>query len=105
MAKAVARGSSWARYGLVVVGGARPSLFLSRYALPPRILGPIAAQAQGYYSDLCLRVRFEAGSGDPTSSAQLVDAGGVTVTELGPPADAITDVAGTPSIPVDAIAT
>ena len=69
------------------------------------ILDPIAAEAQGYYADLCLRVRFEPGTGDPTSSAQLVDAGKVTVTELGSPSDAINDVAGTPSIPVDAIAT
>lgn len=69
------------------------------------ILDPIAAEAQGFYSDLCLKVRFEPGNGDPTSSAQLVAAGKVTVTELGSPSDAITDVAGTPSIPVDAIAT
>ena len=69
------------------------------------ILDPIVAEAQGYYADLCLRVRFEAGNGDPTSSAQLVDAGKVTITELGSPSDAINDVAGTPSIPVDAIAT
>jgi ABC-type nitrate/sulfonate/bicarbonate transport system substrate-binding protein len=69
------------------------------------ILDPIAAEAQGFYSDLCLKVRFEPGNGDPTSSAQLVDAGKVTITELGSPEDAIADVAGTPSIPVDAIAT
>lgn len=69
------------------------------------ILDPIAAEAQGFYSDLCLKVRFEPGNGNPTSSAQLVDAGKVTITELGSPEDAIADVAGTPSIPVDAIAT
>jgi NitT/TauT family transport system substrate-binding protein len=69
------------------------------------ILDPLAAKAQGYYADLCLRVRFEAGNGTPTTAAQLVDADKVTVTELGSPADAIKNVAGTPSIPVDAIAT
>ena len=69
------------------------------------ILDPLAAEALGYYADLCLRVRFEPGNGDPTSSGQLVAAGKVTVTELGSPADAIGDVTGTPSIPVDAVAT
>jgi|SRR5579875_569732 len=69
------------------------------------ILDPIAAQGLGYYSELCLRVHLEPGNGDPTSSGQLVAAGRVTLTELGSPADAIDDVAGTPSIPVDAIAT
>jgi ABC-type nitrate/sulfonate/bicarbonate transport system substrate-binding protein len=69
------------------------------------ILDPIAAQALGYYSDLCLRVRFEPGTGNPAYSGQLVAAGKATLTELGSPADAINDVAGTPSIPVDAVAT
>lgn len=69
------------------------------------ILDPLAAQALGYYSGLCLRVRFEPGNGDPAYSGQLAAAGKVTITELGSPADAIDDVAGTPSIPVDAVAT
>jgi ABC-type nitrate/sulfonate/bicarbonate transport system substrate-binding protein len=69
------------------------------------ILDPIAAQALGYYSELCLSVRFEPGNGDPTSSGQLVAAGKATITELGSPADAIDDAAGTPEIPVDAVAT
>jgi ABC-type nitrate/sulfonate/bicarbonate transport system substrate-binding protein len=69
------------------------------------ILDPIAAKALGYYSELCLDVRFEPGNGDPTSSGQLVAAGKATIGELGSPADAIDDVAGTPSIPVDAVAT
>jgi NitT/TauT family transport system substrate-binding protein len=68
------------------------------------ILDPIAAQAQGFYRAMCLTVKLVPGNGDPTSSGQLVAAGKVTVTELGSPYDAIDDVAGTPSIPVDAIA-
>jgi ABC-type nitrate/sulfonate/bicarbonate transport system substrate-binding protein len=67
------------------------------------ILDPIGAQAQGFYSALCLRVDLKPGNGDPTSSSQLVAAGRATVTELGSPSDAITAVAG--GIPVDAIAT
>jgi ABC-type nitrate/sulfonate/bicarbonate transport system substrate-binding protein len=67
------------------------------------ILDPIAAQAQGFYRAMCLTVAFKPGNGDPASSGQLVAAGKVTLTELGSPSDAITDVAG--GIPVDAIAT
>ena len=67
------------------------------------ILDPIAAQAEGFYSDMCLRVDLKPGNGDPTSSSQLVAAGRATVTELGSPSDAITAVAG--GIPVDAVAT
>ncbi|HXW78548.1 MAG TPA: ABC transporter substrate-binding protein [Acidimicrobiales bacterium] len=67
------------------------------------ILDPIAAQAQGFYSAMCLRVDLKPGNGDPTSSSQLVAADRATVTELGSPSDAITAVAG--GIPVDAIAT
>ena len=67
------------------------------------ILDPIAAQAQGFYSAMCLRVDLKPGNGDPTSSSQLVAAGRATVTELGSPSDAITAVAG--GIPVDAVAT
>ena len=68
------------------------------------ILDPIAAEAQGFYRAMCLTVKLVPGNGDPTSSGQLVAAGKATVTELGSPYDAIDDVAGTPSIPVDAIA-
>jgi ABC-type nitrate/sulfonate/bicarbonate transport system substrate-binding protein len=67
------------------------------------ILDPIAADAQGYYSEMCLRVQFRPGNGDPTSSSQLVAAGRATITELGSPSDAITAAAG--GIPVDAVAT
>ena len=67
------------------------------------ILDPIAAQAQGFYSAMCLRVVLRPGNGDPTSSSQLVAAGRATVTELGSPSDAITAAAG--GIPVDAVAT
>jgi NitT/TauT family transport system substrate-binding protein len=69
------------------------------------ILDPIAAKAQGFYADMCLSVNLLPGNGNPTSTGQLVEAGKATVTELGSPSDAITDVAGTPSVPVDAIAT
>ena len=69
------------------------------------ILDPIAAEAQGFYRDMCLKVKLVRGNGDPTSSGQLVAAGRATITELDSPYDAIDDVAGTPSIPVDAIAT
>ena len=69
------------------------------------ILDPIAARAQGFYSAMCLTVQLVPGNGDAVSSAQLVDAGKATFTELGSPSDAISDVAGTPSIPVDAVAT
>jgi ABC-type nitrate/sulfonate/bicarbonate transport system substrate-binding protein len=69
------------------------------------ILDPIAAKAQGYYGAMCLTVKLLPGNGDPASSGQLVAAGKATFTELGSPSDAITDVAGTPSIPVDAVAT
>jgi len=69
------------------------------------ILDPLAAKALGYYDDMCLKVDFEPGNGDPASSGELVAAGRVTITELGSPYDAIDDVAGDPSIPVDAIAT
>jgi ABC-type nitrate/sulfonate/bicarbonate transport system substrate-binding protein len=69
------------------------------------ILDPIAAKAQGFYGDMCLRVKLVRGNGDPTSSGQLVAAGRATITELDSPYDAIDDAAGTPSIPVDAIAT
>ncbi|HET9061637.1 MAG TPA: ABC transporter substrate-binding protein [Acidimicrobiales bacterium] len=69
------------------------------------ILDPIAAQALGYYKDLCLSVTLRPGNGDPVGSGQLVAAGRATFTELGSPSDAISDVAGTPSVPVDAIAT
>jgi ABC-type nitrate/sulfonate/bicarbonate transport system substrate-binding protein len=67
------------------------------------ILDPIAADALGYYSAMCLRVQLRPGNGDPTSSSQLVAAGRATVTELGSPSDAITAAAG--GIPVDAVAT
>jgi putative hydroxymethylpyrimidine transport system substrate-binding protein len=67
------------------------------------ILDPIAAQAEGFYSAMCLQVDLKPGNGDPTSSSQLVAAGRATVTELGSPSDAITAVAG--GIPVDAVAT
>jgi NitT/TauT family transport system substrate-binding protein len=69
------------------------------------ILDPLAAEALGYYADLCLRVRFEPGTGDPTTTGQLAAAGKATITELGSPSDAIQDAAGTPSIPIDAVAT
>jgi ABC-type nitrate/sulfonate/bicarbonate transport system substrate-binding protein len=67
------------------------------------ILDPIAADAQGYYGAMCLRVQLRPGNGDPTSSSQLVAAGRATVTELGSPSDAITAAAG--GIPIDAVAT
>jgi ABC-type nitrate/sulfonate/bicarbonate transport system substrate-binding protein len=67
------------------------------------ILDPIAADAQGYYSEMCLRVQLKPGNGDPTSSSQLVAADRATITELGSPSDAITAAAG--GIPVDAVAT
>ncbi len=67
------------------------------------ILDPIAADALGYYSAMCLRVQLKPGNGDPTSSGQLVAAGRATVTELGSPSDAITAAAG--GIPIDAVAT
>jgi NitT/TauT family transport system substrate-binding protein len=67
------------------------------------ILDPIAAQAQGYYSAMCLRVQLRPGNGNPTSASQLVAAGRATVTELGSPSDAITAAAG--GIPVNAVAT
>jgi ABC-type nitrate/sulfonate/bicarbonate transport system substrate-binding protein len=67
------------------------------------ILDPVAADAQGYYSAMCLSVQLKPGNGDPTSSGQLVAAGRATVTELGSPSDAITAAAG--GIPVDAVAT
>ena len=69
------------------------------------ILDPIAAKAQGFFAAMCLSVNFLAGNGNPTSAGQLVAAGRATITTLGSPDDAIDDVAGTPSIPVDAIAT
>lgn len=69
------------------------------------ILDPIAAQALGYYKDMCLRVTLRPGTGDPVSSGGIVASGRATFTEFGSPSDAITDVAGTPSIPVDAVAT
>jgi ABC-type nitrate/sulfonate/bicarbonate transport system substrate-binding protein len=69
------------------------------------ILDPIAAKALGFYSQLCLRVSLSPGTGDPAASGELVAAGKATFTELGSPNDAIKDVAGTPSIPVDAVAT
>jgi NitT/TauT family transport system substrate-binding protein len=53
---------------------------------------------------MCLSVDLLPGDGDPTSEGQLVAAGRATLTELGSPSDAIDDVAGTPSIPVDAVA-
>ena len=67
------------------------------------ILDPIAADALGYYSAMCLHVQLKPGNGDPTSSGQLVAAGRATVTELGSPSDAITAAAG--GIPIDAVAT
>jgi ABC-type nitrate/sulfonate/bicarbonate transport system substrate-binding protein len=67
------------------------------------ILDPIAAEAQGFYSAMCLHVQLRPGNGDPTSSSQLVAAGRATVTELGSPSDAIQASAG--GIPVDAVAT
>ena len=67
------------------------------------ILDPIAADAQGLYSEMCLRVDLRPGNGDPTSSSQLVTAGRATITELGSPSDAITAAAA--GIPVDAVAT
>ncbi len=67
------------------------------------ILDPIAAEAQGYYSAMCLRVQLRPGNGNPTASSQLVAAGRATVTELGSPSDAITAAAG--GIPVNAVAT
>jgi NitT/TauT family transport system substrate-binding protein len=69
------------------------------------ILDPIAAKAQGFYGAMCLNVEFEAGTGSPGEAGELVASGRATVTELGSPSDAITDVAASPSIPVDAIAT
>jgi ABC-type nitrate/sulfonate/bicarbonate transport system substrate-binding protein len=69
------------------------------------ILDPIAAKAEGFYADMCLSVRLVPGTGNPAASGQLVAAGRATLSELGSPEDAITDVAGTPSIPVDAVAT
>jgi NitT/TauT family transport system substrate-binding protein len=67
------------------------------------ILDPIAANALGYYSAMCLTVQLRPGNGDPTAASQLVAAGRATVTELGSPSDAITAAAG--GIPVDAVAT
>lgn len=69
------------------------------------ILDPIAAKAEGFYADLCLSVDLVPGTGDPAASGQLVAAGKATLTELGSPDDAIHDLAGSPSIPVDAVAT
>ncbi len=69
------------------------------------ILDAVAAKAQGYYSDLCLNVTIDAGTGNPAATGQLVATGRATLGELGSPSDAITDVAGSPSIPVDAVAT
>ncbi|MGC8628210.1 MAG: ABC transporter substrate-binding protein [Acidimicrobiales bacterium] len=67
------------------------------------ILDPVAAEAQGFYSQLCLQVLLKPGNGDPTSTSQLVAAGRATVGELGSASDAITAAAG--GIPVDAVAT
>jgi ABC-type nitrate/sulfonate/bicarbonate transport system substrate-binding protein len=67
------------------------------------ILDPIAAQAQGFYSQLCLKVLLKPGTGDPTSTSQLVAAGRATISELGSASDAIQAAAG--GIPVEAVAT
>ncbi|MGH9105382.1 MAG: ABC transporter substrate-binding protein [Acidimicrobiales bacterium] len=69
------------------------------------ILDPIVAKSRGYYKAMCLTVKLTPGTGNPAASGQLVAGGKATVTELGSPSDGITDVAGSPSIPVDAIAT
>ncbi|HTW06320.1 MAG TPA: ABC transporter substrate-binding protein [Acidimicrobiales bacterium] len=68
------------------------------------ILDPIVAEDQGFYRELCLTVKLVPGTGDPTSSGQLVAAGRATVTELGSPDDVIDDAANA-HIPVDAVAT
>ena len=67
------------------------------------ILDPIAALAQGFYSEMCLKVELKPGTGDPTSTSQLVAAGRATISELGSASDAIQAAAG--GIPVDAVAT
>jgi len=67
------------------------------------ILDPVAAEAQGFYSQLCLQVLLKPGTGDPTSTSQLVAADRATIGELGSASDAITAAAG--GIPVDAVAT
>ncbi len=67
------------------------------------ILDPVAALAQGFYQQLCLNVHLKPGTGDPTSSSQLVAAGRATLGELGSASDAITAAAG--GIPIEAVAT
>lgn len=53
-------------------------------------IDPVAAQAQGYFKDLCLDVSIKPGTGNPSPSAQAVAAGRATIAELGGASDVIT---------------
>lgn len=53
-------------------------------------IDPVAAQAQGYFKDLCLDVSIKPGTGNPAPAAQAVAAGTATIAELGGASDVIT---------------
>lgn len=65
-------------------------------------IDPVAAQALGYYRDLCLDVSIKPGTGNPSPAAQAVAAGRATIAELGGASDVITTNAN--GIDTDAIA-
>jgi ABC-type nitrate/sulfonate/bicarbonate transport system substrate-binding protein len=65
-------------------------------------IDPVAAQALGYYKDLCLDVAIQAGTGDPGPTAQATAAGTSTISELGGASDVVTTNAN--GIDTDAIA-
>ncbi|MBO0748203.1 MAG: ABC transporter substrate-binding protein [Acidimicrobiaceae bacterium] len=53
-------------------------------------IDPVAAEAQGYFKDLCLNVSIKPGTGNPSPAAQAVAAGTATIAELGGASDVIT---------------
>lgn len=57
------------------------------------ILDVVAADAKGYFADLCLDVGIRPGTGDPASTARLVAAGTATIAGLGSDSDLITAAA------------
>ncbi|WP_372593435.1 ABC transporter substrate-binding protein [Actinotalea sp.] len=65
-----------------------------QYQSSAGILEAIAAEALGYFDEMCLDVEIQPGTGDTAGNAQLVAAGTAQVTSLGNEAEVLKAVAG-----------
>ena len=64
-----------------------------QYQASASILDPIAAQARGYFSALCLDVEIQPGTGETAQNAQLVAAGTAQLSSMSGGSDVLVNVA------------